>query len=1197
MKLKKIVIWLVTLMQVFCCSTLPVYASSIEDNSDYPRNETITYNGKAIYGKNIVGDFSIGNQMAFCLQHPLTTPATGTKVTSSVYENEDVRKVLYYGYGGPAQWSGFKDRQHGIVITSLALSYFYYGDKSSSIINDFLDFIKDKSIPNFSVNFSKEKVQAYKDGDIQRTETIELKSDDDLYSISASLPSEVTYVDETHSTRQKGGNITIKGQTKFHLEAPLNVKLSSWSTGKQTSAYAFEAIVSKPSSSALQQIGRGMYLSDKSHTTSLSVDWLQLANLEIQKTDVYNQLVDGAIFKLWNNEGYSRDITVTNGHIVINDLMSGIYYLQEQQAPDGFLLDETIYTVRLNAGDTGKQVISNKEPVGKISVKKENNLQDGIAGAKFEIRAKNDIYSAGGKLLLRSGDIVDTIVSSSQGIAMTKEIPLGTYIIKEIEAPYGYLLNTEEYEAVLQYANQTTELITYSTSVLNKEPLGNIQLHKEIDASQTDNKIGDALLSDIHFGLYAKTDIFNAAKTKTYYHKDELILEKVTDQEGKITWTDLPMGEYYIKELSVNDSVLINHEVIYVTLTYQDMQTKEITVQTKMTDQIASQRIQIFKEGVKDGQTGIVKGLAGAEFTFVLNDDYEKLGFDKAKPYFVGTTDENGYLTTSLLPYGTYRVKETKTPQGYYGASDFIVKVEKDASLYEIGYQIKKVTVNNLPFESLLKIIKTDQTTGKTVQVAGATFKIKNLDTKEYVSYVDWSAFPQINVNQWTTHDDGSVTLNTKLKVGHYQLEEIKAPQGYLLNDQPIPFEINQKDYEIADDQVTPITIVKCSDISVKGKVTVEKKGEVFVDYKDDQFIYESRGLPGSEFGIYANTDIIDASHDGTIIYHQGELIETLITDENGKATSQNLPLGEYVCKELKAPYGYVLNEEIRTFELSYENQKEAIVYTDVSVYNERQKIAVKVSKKDEETKELVAGAEFSLFANRDIYNYKGEVIVKAGTKIETITSTKEIIAFQSDLPLDLTPEYAVMPIDDELIGDTNSLYVIKETKVPDGYVSKDVSYYIDAKYTNEHESVLNFENDFYNQQTQTLIQKIDAQTSLPVTGAKLQLIDAKTNTVIDEWVSDEEGHAIKGLLIDHPYIVRELEAPEGYLLAKDQVIYIYDTDKVQTITFVNEKKPVITLSDEPEVIVETQDQTLIWSYLLMGMAAMSVLFLVKKRD
>ncbi len=215
--------------------------------------------------------------------------------------------------------------------------------------------------------------------------------------------------------------------------------------------------------------------------------------------------------------------------------------------------------------------------------------------------------------------------------------------------------------------------------------------------------------------MYARNDIKNVAGTKTYYAKDTLISQKVTDENGHIEWTDLHIGDYYLKELETNDSLLINSTPIDVSLTYKDMNTSVVSSKTSAKDIIASQRIQIFKEGIKDGIAGVVAGLQGAEFTFKLNSEYNHVGWDNAKTYFVGTTDKNGFLTTNLLPYGTYRVRETKTPDGYYGASDFLITVEKDSSLYEIGYKIKKVTVNNVPFETIVEIRKVDSETDKTV--------------------------------------------------------------------------------------------------------------------------------------------------------------------------------------------------------------------------------------------------------------------------------------------------------------------------------------------------------------------------------------------------------------------------------------------------------------------------------------------------
>lgn len=1205
-KILKFLIIFAMIFQTIMSNWSNVYANNSSNIGGYPRKDSVKYNGKVTYGNNIVGDFMVNNKQAFCMQHPASTPGTGTILTSDIYHNNDVRTVLYYGWDGPEQWSGFKSREHGIVVTSLALSYFYYGDNSSpKTIKEFMDFISGKTISNYSVTFSKEKLLAYRDGGIQRTESITLISDMDVFGVTVSLQDNVTFIDESHGRTQTGGTVTIKGKTKFHLEAPLDIKLEQWTTGTKVSRYDYLPIVSIPNGN-YQILGNGNFVYDPSKTTSLTVDWLQLASLELTKTDVYGNLINGAVFRLWNNGDYDKEITVTNGKIKVDNLTTGIYYLQEKTAPQGFLVDDTIYTITLNAGDSASQTVSNKEPTGKITVVKESENKDRIIGAKFNVVADGKIISAAGKVLYNSGDVVDTLTTDKQGTAVTKNLPLGNYIVYETQAPTGYLLNPERYQVSLRYANQTTPIITSSTTVENKEPLGSIELQKEIESTITDHQLGDAFLSQVEFGLYAREKITNVSGTKVFYNQDELVLKKITDENGHIEWTDLPMGNYYIKELQTNPSMILNPDIIYVSLHYQNQTTSHVTVKTKTSNKIASQRIQIFKEGIKDGEAGTVPGLADAEFTFVLNSEYEKVGFDKAHKYFVGTTDTNGYLTTSLLPYGTYRVKETKTPEGYYGASDFLITIEKDASLYEIGYQIKKVTVNNVPFESLLKVVKKDKETGKTVLLKGATFKVKNVDTNEYVSYIDWSLFPQIIVNQWTTHDDGTITLNTKLKIGHYQLEEIEAPDGYVLTKEPIPFEITMDHYEISSDQVTPITVVELVDQSVKGKVTIEKKGEVLTDYKDGKFIYEERGLAHAKFGIYAKSDILDPSHDGTVLYKQGELIETLETTEGGKITSHELPLGDYECKELEAPYGYVLNSEVKTFSLSYKGQSVDIVYEDIGITNERQKIVVEVSKKDEETKEYLSGAEISLFANRDIYNYDGDVIVEAGTLLETIASRQDgKVSFQSDLPLDLTPEYAIMPLselNDELVGDTNSLYVVKETKQPDGYLLKNVHYYVDGKYTTEKQDTLIFTYDFLNQVTKTQINKVDSETLENIIGAKLQVIDKESHKVIDEWVSEKEGHLVQGLIVGRTYILHEVEAPFGYILAADTEFIIPESREIQSITFMNVKAPVITLGDEPKVNIPqkdipTEDQTIIFSYLIMGIGACAILFILFKKE
>lgn len=796
-----------------------------------------------------------------------------------------------------------------------------------------------------------------------------------------------------------------------------------------------------------------------------------------------------------------------------------------------------------------------KTDFGSIELTKTDSFQTLIDGAVFHITNHQS---------------VDQDVTVKNGKLLIDHLKPGIYEFYEVKAPEGYLLNSRKY-SVQVISGQTTREV-----IVDDEPTGTIRLKKKINADITQGLLGDAYVSSITYGLYAKETISNASKSHTYYSKDQCISTKTTDHHGLITWNQLPMGKYYIKELKSNDSLLIDETPIDVELSYVSMHQKEIEVLKETTDSIASQRIQIFKEGIKEGEAGIIEGLPGAQFTFVLNSEYEDVGFDKAYHYYEGTTDENGFLTTPLLPYGLYRVKETKTPEGYYGASDFLIRIEKDHSLYEIGYKVKKVTVNNVPFVSLLKIVKVDQETGKIVQKQGATFKIKNLDTQEYVSYIDWSS-PQVYVDQWTTHSDGTITLNTKLDAGHYALEEIQAPECYSLKETPLEFEISQNHYEIAEDGVTPITIVHFSNEPVKGKITIEKKGEVLVDYRNGKFIYEKKGLEGVEYGLYAKEDILDPSNDQSVLYHKGECVDVLKTSTDGIATSIDLPLGQYYCQELKTIYGYVLDQKIKTFSLEYVNQNTRIIEEKYSTENTRQKINILVSKNDEDTKEYLSNAIISLYTNEDIYNVYGQKIVSANTLLMSINTSQDgLKTFPIDLPI-------------QSLGQKN-LYRVVETKQPDGYLSKDISYDIDAIYTGQ--PLQSYQYQFMNKQTQTMIHKIDKDSLEDLKGALLQVIDLHTHEIIDEWVSDGLGHLMKGLIVGHTYILHEEKAPIGYTLSEDMTFMIEDIDEVKEIYFENERE-VMTLGDEPPV---TSDNSLLGYYIAIGLIAYCLFTWIKKK-
>ena len=313
-----------------------------------------------------------------------------------------------------------------------------------------------------------------------------------------------------------------------------------------------------------------------------------------------------------------------------------------------------------------------------------------------------------------------TLPTDKNGILKIERLPLGDYKAVETQAGDGYLINVQEFGFTIK-ANETTFI-----DPSNIEPTGKIELTKSIDTDKTNGLSGDAVIKDNTYGLYAKETITNKAGTKTFYKKDECISTKKTDTAGKITWNDLPLGKYYIKETASNDSLVLNKDVIDVELKYQNQTVSKVIEKKDTSNRVNMQKIQVFKSGEKDGISGLVKGLQGCEFTFKLKNEVDHVGWDNATTYAQITTDKNGIANTPYLPYGQYLVKETVTPKDYITAPDFTVSVTDDYSEYTDVEQVKRININNRPFTSYLKLIKVDKDSGKTVTLNSAEFKIKD---------------------------------------------------------------------------------------------------------------------------------------------------------------------------------------------------------------------------------------------------------------------------------------------------------------------------------------------------------------------------------------------------------------------------------------------------------------------------------------
>ena len=727
-------------------------------------------------------------------------------------------------------------------------------------------------------------------------------------------------------------------------------------------------------------------------------------------------------------------------------------------------------------------------------------------------------------------DYDKTLTTDENGKIFIERLVPGDYKAVETQSANGYLINVTEKNFTIK-ANKTTK-IDFS----NDEPTGQIELTKTIDTSKTDGLKGDATLEGNVYGLYAKEKITNKASTKVFYEKDDLVSSKTTDSDGKITWDDLPLGNYYIKEISSNDSLVLNSSVINVSLEYEGQTVSKVTVSKKTSDRVNMQKIQVFKSGEKEGISGFVKGLQGCEFTFKLKSEVDHVGWDNAQTYAIITTDSNGIASTQYLPYGQYLVKETKTPKEYITAPDFTVSVTDDYLEYEDVEQIKQININNRPFTSQVRLIKVDQESGETVTLNSASFKIK--DSKgnyviQKVSGIKQDTFTTNSKNQIVSAggQNGEVILPLELDAGTYTIEEVKVPEGFIQLEEPVTFTItNQYNYDTDEDE-TPILTVKVKNTQPKGKIILTKTDKV-----------TAQPLENVEYELTAKEDIYSAV-DGTLRYRKGATVATGKTNASGQIVIDELFMGKYELKETLTNEGYVLSSEVHdiVFEQKDTVTKEYVINVDVT--NIAPQGEIHLVKTDKDTGKLLSGVTFQLTAKEDIYSLDGRhtLLYKDGDTVS--------INYSKD-GLYVTNEQGQIDIVDLPLGK----YSLEEVQPLDGYISNHEVNDIDLSYDHSDKIVYTETLEVKNTQTKIEITKID-QLNNQVEGATLQIID-ENGGIIEEWVTDGTVHKIYGkLLAGKEYTLHEAKAPNDYYdLAEDQIFTVNDKEEIIKITMTDVK-------------------------------------------
>ena len=588
--------------------------------------------------------------------------------------------------------------------------------------------------------------------------------------------------------------------------------------------------------------------------------------------------------------------------------------------------------------------------------------------------------------------------------------------------------------------------------------------------------------------------------------------------------------DWSIREISPSEGYLLDETSYHVGAEPQLYTVEYNSAANDVNEQVIKGSIALIKH-TDDGETKLETPEAGAEFSVYLKSSGS---YDAAKDSERDTLicDENGFAQTKQLPYGIYTVHQVSGWEGRELLADFDVYIAKDGQVY-------RYLANNANFESYIKVIKVDAETGKTIPYAGAGFQIYRPDGSKVEMTFTYPT--PTTIDTFYTNDEGYLVTPEKLEYGSgYSLVEVSAPYGYVLNSDPVTFDVTA-DNATEESSVTVVEVTK-SNMAQKGIIKISKSGEVFAAVTESdglyQPVYEVQGLPGAVYEITAAEDVVTL--DGTLRYSAGEVVDTITTDENGLAESKPLYLGKYEIRETAAPFGMVLNTEVRTVELVYAGQEIEVTETSASFYNDRQKVLVSLDKVMEQNEKFgigmngeITAVTFGLYAKEDLTAADGSII-PAGGLLEILSVDENgHSACKTGLPF--------------------GSYCLKEISTDSHYILSDTEYPVVFEYAGQDTALVEIrandgaaiENNLIYGEVQGM-KKDDSGNALGGALIGLFAADAEeftTDTAILTATSAEDGSFSFAQVPYGNWMVREIEAPSGYVLSEDAYPVTIDAD------------------------------------------------------
>ena len=849
-------------------------------------------------------------------------------------------------------------------------------------------------------------------------------------------------------------------------------------------------------------------------------------------------------------DGKTEMFTDERGYACSIPIPYGRYIVRETTTPHNFMpVDDFIVTVTENSSTPQVwRVLLDDEFKAKLKiVKQDDETKQPVLLANTEFK----VYDLDAKKYVEQVTTYpNTVVHKSYFtdengyLILPESLKCGNYRIEEVSAPDGYTQNTQYVEIKVDkntaYQMDSVSGDAIITVTYENHPVkGKLVIHKSgetLKSFKKDFVYEETSLEGAEFEIYAAEDIFTPdhqvdeqGNRHVIYAKDTLVKTVTTNKNGEAVIKDLPLGKYRVKETKAPAGFVLNPDSQEVAFIYKDQNTPEIEEKLEFSNERQKVELSVEKQ---DAETG--KALKGATFGL-----YNKEAISSGDKVIVKadtllqeiTSNEKGKAAFTLdLPLGRYYVKELQAPAGYVSSDEIL---EFDAT-YQ-GQDVKKIKLKSVKKNrpTTVEVTKADITTG--TELDGASMSVLDKDGNV--------------IDSWTSVKDSPHVIK-RLQVGKtYILREELAPYGYL----------RATDVEFTISDTAEVQKVKMEDEVPVARLLVNKKGEFLdsVSLLDNAkgmiehlFNYVTGNLTDVTFNVYAAEAIRAADGVSADYYAADELVGSITTDGNGIAQMDNLPLGRYYIVEKETSHGYVLDNEPRYVDLTYRDQDTPLVTYSADWQNARQRVQVEVLKKEKDSDKVLSGAIFGLYAADDIVSSKGKVLLAKDTLIELKTTDEDgKIQFVADLPVD-------------------SRYYIKELSAPDGYVTDQEPQEFTFEYQGSGTSVVEYAFTFEDEQTTVELSKADLTDKKELPGASLKVTDEDGNTV-DEWVSKEEAHIIKGLIVGKKYKMTETKPADGYVTAESIEFTVENTKEVQKhqmlddVTKVEISKKDITDSSE----------------------------------